>query len=295
MLALALTVLTIGTAPIDTARLRDITVGPAETLHTVSVGAGSPVVLIPGLVGGAYSWRAITQPLATRGHRVIIVEPLGTGFSSYPSHADYSLTAQADRIGQALDSLGVRHATIVAASVGSSLAMRLAYRRPELVRAVVSIDGGPVEEAATPGLRKAMKWAGLMKLFVGAGTMRRKIRHAMMANSADTTWVTDSTVRGYTAGPARDVHRTIDALHAMARSKEPELLRDHLGAINGPVRLLVGTVKHDSGVGDPEIEELKAGLADFGVDSVPGVGQFIQEERPEAVLAAVEAVSRVRP
>ncbi|HEX5385761.1 MAG TPA: alpha/beta fold hydrolase [Gemmatimonadales bacterium] len=274
---------------------RDITLGPDEVVRTTLLGIGKPVVLIPGLVGGAYSWRTIMAPLAERGYQAIIIDPLGTGFSGYPKHADYSLTAQADRIGRALDTLGVTHAMLVAQSVGASIAFRLAYRRPELVRSVVSLDGGPVEEAATPGLRSAMRFAGLIKLFMGSGTLRKKVRHGMLENSADSTWITDSVVYGYTAGPARNVHQAIDAMHGMARAKEPELLRDHLGGIRGPVRLLVGSMRHGSGIGDTEIAELKQGLRDFAVDSIFGAGQFIQEERPEAVLAAIDSVDRSRP
>jgi pimeloyl-ACP methyl ester carboxylesterase len=288
LLAVALAVL----APLADTVVRNVTVGPDEVMHTVSVGNGRPVVLIPGLFGGAYSWRTIAEPLAAQGYRAIIVEPLGTGFSGYPSKADYSLTAQADRIAQVLDSLAVRQSIVVALSVGASMGYRLAYRRPDLVRGVISIDGGPVEEAATPGLKSAMKWAGILKLFVGAGTIRGKVRKGMMSNSADTSWVTDSVVRGYTAGPARDVHRTIDALHGMARAKEPELLRDHLRDIKAPVRLLVGTFHHESAVGPSEIDLLRQSLPNFAVDSVDGVGQFIQEERPASVLDAIVALDR---
>ncbi|HEU4648887.1 MAG TPA: alpha/beta hydrolase [Gemmatimonadales bacterium] len=289
LLALALAVASV---PVDSV-VRDIGIAPNEVVRTTSIGTGRPVVLVPGLFGGAYSWRTIAGPLAERGYRAIVVEPLGTGFSGYPSKADYSLTAQADRIGHVLDSLGVQQSIVVAQSVGASMALRLAYRRPELVRGIISIDGGPVEEAATPGLRSAMKWAGLLKLFVGAGTIRKKVRNGMKENSADSTWITDSVVAGYTAGPARDVHRTIDALHGMARSKEPELLRDHLRDIKVPVRLMVGGHPHGSGVGDHEIELLRSELPAFAVDSVPGAGQFIQEEQPASVLDLIGALDSV--
>jgi pimeloyl-ACP methyl ester carboxylesterase len=272
--------------------VRDVLVGPDEIVRTTSIGAGRPVILVPGLFGGAYSWRTIAKPLAERGYRAIVIEPLGTGFSGYPPKADYSLTAQSDRIGRVLDSLGVQHAIVVAQSVGASMALRLAYRRPELVRGVISIDGGPIEDAATPGLKSAMKWAGLLKLFVGAGTIRRKVRNGMKENSADSTWISDSVVMGYTAGPARDMHRAIDALHGMARAKEPEQLHDHLRDIKIPVRLMVGGYRHGSAVGDHEIELLRQQLPDFAVDSVPGVGQFIHEERPASVLDAIQALDR---
>ena len=277
----------------DSVSARDITVAAGEVVHVTSAGTGTPVVLVPGLFGSAFGFRKLIEPLEAHGYRVIIVEPLGTGTSSYPKGVNYSLTAQADRIGVVLDTLGVRHALLVAHSVGVSMALRLTYRRPELVRGLLAIDGGPVEAAATPGLQHAMKFAVFIKLFMGQGTLRRKVRHGMIENSGDTTWVTDSVVHGYTAGPGRDLHRTIDVLHGMAKSHEPEFLSNHLAQIRVPVRLLVGTVPHPSGVTPEEVTELKGGIRNFGVDSVPGSGQFIHEEQPDAVLAAVAGLDEL--
>ena len=279
----------------DSVSARDITVAAGEVMHVTSVGSGAPAVLVLGLFGSAFGYRRLIGPLEERGYRVIIVEPLGTGTSAYPRGVDYSLTAQADRIASVLDTLGVRHALVVAHSVGVSMALRLTYRRPELVRGLLTIDGGPVEAAATPGLQHAMKFAVFLKLFMGQGTLRKKVRHAMVENSGDTTWITDSVVQGYTAGPGRDLHRTIDALRGMARSHEAARLRDHLAEIRVPVRLIVGMVPHGSAITSDEIIELKGSIGDFGVDSIPGSGQFIHEEQPEAVvdaLARLEDVSR---
>ena len=54
-----------------------------------------------------------------------------------------------------------------------------------------------------------------------------------------------------------------------------------------PVRLLMGTVVHPSGMKPEELLLLQQSLFDFAVDSVPGSGQYIGEERPEAVIAAI--------
>ena len=78
----------------------------------------------------------------------------------------------------------------------------------------------------------------------------------------------------------------------MAKSREPALLRDHLAEIHVPVRLMVGTVPHGSAITPDEITELKDAIGDFGVDSIPGSGQFIHEERPDSVVAAVAALDR---
>src|SRR2546428_7698221 len=109
------------------------------------------------------------------GYRAIVIEPLGVGNSGRPEHADYSLTAQADRIAGALDQLGVTWAVIVAHATSASIAYRLAYRRPDLVRAVVSLEGGPVEAAATPGVRRPMRLRARVQLVGGGPVLRQEI------------------------------------------------------------------------------------------------------------------------
>ncbi len=54
-----------------------------------------------------------------------------------------------------------------------------------------------------------------------------------------------------------------------------------------PVRLLVGTVPHPAEVTRDQRELLRDQLPDFRSDSVTGSGQYIHEEQPMAVLAAV--------
>ena len=64
--------------------------------------------------------------------------------------------------------------------------------------------------------------------------------------------------------------------------------RTTLARIMSPVRMLLGTTRHKSGPRPEEITLLRDSLPSFAVDSVPDVGQFIFEERPEAVLGAVQ-------
>ena len=89
-----------------------------------------------------------------------MIEPLGYGRSSYPDGADYSFTAQAERVSKVLDSLGMRQALFIANSTGASITLRLALAHPDLVRGILSIDGGPAESAATPGMKKAFRLGG---------------------------------------------------------------------------------------------------------------------------------------
>lgn len=272
-----------------------VTVAPAESLAVTVEGAGSPVVLIPGLFGSAYGYRGLLPRLAGSGFRAIVIEPLGVGGSSRPAGADYSLAAQAERVAGVLDTLGVEAALVVAHAVGAAIAFRLAYRRPDRVRGVLSIEGGPAESAATPGFRRAAKFAPLLKLLGGVALVREQIRRYLIAESGDTAWVSDETVHGYTAAAEADLGATLRAYSAMAEAVEPEPLAPNLRRIRCPVRLLVGGVPRRSRLGAHEVDRLRGAIAAFGVDTVPGAGHFVHEERPEVVAAAIRRLAAAAP
>jgi pimeloyl-ACP methyl ester carboxylesterase len=291
MLLLSLALLTV---PVDSAVVRDIEVARGETLRTTIIGAGKPLVLIPGIFGGAFGYRRITGPLVARGYQTIVIEPLGYGSSSHPKNADYSFDAQTVRVARTLDHLGVKRALFVAQSSGAAIAFRLAILRPELVRGLLSIDGGPAESAATPGMKKAFKLGGgLVKFAMDESKLRHDVRREIVRNSGDTTWVTDAVIRAYTAGQTSDMNGSIDAFQRMSKAKERDSLQDRLHQCAVPVRLLVGTVPHPAEVGREQRELLRQKLPNFRADSVRGSGQYIQEEQPAAVLAAVAGLDRV--
>jgi pimeloyl-ACP methyl ester carboxylesterase len=285
-----LLLLALALAPSDSARL--VSVAPAETLAVTLSGSdsGPPLVLIPGLFGSQFGFRKVVPPLNAAGYRTIVIEPLGIGSSSRPEHADYSLTAQADRIARVLDSLGVDSAVVVGHALGAAMALRLAYRRPDLVRGLVALDGGANETAVTPTFKRMLRLAPWIKLFGGVGLVRKKTRENLVSSSGDTTWVTDAVVLEYTAGMARDLTGTLKAYLAMAAAKEPERLAPHLAEVSCPVRLVIGSAPHGGKVSETDVALLQGSLPAFALDSIPGAGHYLHEEQPAVV---VEAVARL--
>src|SRR2546428_14043970 len=146
-------------------------------------GTGRPVAVIPGLFGGSFTFRKVLPLLAARGFRPIVIEPLGTGFSSRPAKADYSLAAQAHRMAAVLDSLGSGPVLVLAHSLGAAMAFRVAVDRPDLVRGIVSLEGGRAEQATTPMFRSAMRYLPWVKLFGGINLVRRKVPGVRLAVS----------------------------------------------------------------------------------------------------------------
>jgi pimeloyl-ACP methyl ester carboxylesterase len=173
-----------------------------------------------------------------------------------------------------------------------SVALRLALERPAQVRDLVSIEGGVAESAGTPGLRRALSLAGflghigLQRLVIGK--MAAKFR----ASSGDPSWITDEVMAGYLAPLKGDYHGVIAAYKAMASATEPQALEPRLPHLHCPVVLLVGGAPHDGAVGDNEIAVMHARVPAFTLVAVPGAGHWIQEERPQAVIEAVERAAR---
>lgn len=187
-----------------------------------------------------------------------------------------------------LDTLEVTGALLVAQSSGAAIAYRLAIQRPDLVRGLLSIDGGAMESAATPGLRKAFRFGGMLaRMAMDESRLRHDVRREIVRNSGDSGWVTDAVIGAYTGGQTADLRGSIDAFHRMAQSKEKESLAARLHQLRVPVRLLKGTVRHPSEVTREQEAQLRSAVADFASDSVPGAGQYIHEERPAAVLDAI--------
>jgi pimeloyl-ACP methyl ester carboxylesterase len=256
-----------------------------DTVAVTQAGSGPPVVIVPGMLGGAFAFRAVIERLSAAGRRVIVVEPLGTGSSGGASGGDYSLAAHAARTAEVLDGLGVRGAVIIGHSIASSIALRLASDRPDLVARIVSINGGVAERAGTGGLRSALRFAPLIRV-AGSGLARRHIRSGLVNSSGDRAWVTDEVVAAYTRGYSEDYGGVLRVLRGWASAVEPEPLAPRLPDVTAEFHLLVGDAPGNGGVPAGELAALEAGLRRFSREVVEGAGQYIHEEQPDAVAAA---------
>lgn len=255
-----------------------------EVLNVQKSGVAPRVVMMPGLSGCAFGFRHVTEGLDDAGVTWAIIEPLAIGASPRPLAADYSLTAQADRVAAVLADLGSQPKIIVGHGVSGSIAMRLALRHPELVRTVVSIEGGPEENAATATVRSSLKWAAVAARLGGGRLLRDRFQADLEAASGDRSWITGHVVRRYFAQVNRDLSAAIAALQAMVEAEEPQSLRENLGRIESDVTLLVGAAPHAGSVTSAEIEIFRAGLLHFSLQVVPDAGHFIFEEQPAIVI-----------
>jgi len=280
---------------LDSATVAHVAVAPHESLtvrstrpvSSVEDSLGAPVILLPGLLGGTFGFRKVTPDLAAAGHATYAIEPLGVGSSSHPDDGDYSLDAQADRIAVVLDTFHVTNAVIVGSNFGASVALRLAYRHPERVAAVLLLDGGPVDRSSTGGASIAMRMAPVLKFFGARGMARRRIADALREYSADPAWVTDGVVEEYAKPIVNDLGGAARVLSEMRRASINTPLAELLWQIRQPVRLLVGSANRRGGVEGSETTLLRQRIPDFAVDSVANSGAYLHEEQPQIVVRAI--------
>jgi pimeloyl-ACP methyl ester carboxylesterase len=120
---------------------RFIDVG-GRRLHTVCIGAGSPVVVFePSAFGNSLSFSEARETLARRV-RVCSYDRAGAGWSD-PGPDPLSIGMLADDALRVLDGVSPgAPAVVVASSVGGFTAELLARRHPERVAALVLLDAG---------------------------------------------------------------------------------------------------------------------------------------------------------
>jgi pimeloyl-ACP methyl ester carboxylesterase len=270
-----------------------IAAAPGEELSVTIQGDGPDVVLLPGLFGSAHSFRKVTKMLGESGYRSIVIDLLGMGSSARPKEGDYSLMAQAQRVGAVLDSLEISSATFIGHSLAASVAMRLAHTRSELVSSIVSIEGGPTEAAVTPGFRTLMRLAPAIRMSGAIRGLPALIRRELKSVSLDEEWITRELMGTYTRGFLTNQDATIDAFQGMARSEEPSSLSENLHLVSCPVVLLVSHHRHKSGPDQEEVDLMVRSLPSFSVDTVMNTGFFMQEENPRAVVDAVLQVAPI--
>lgn len=156
---------------------------PGARMHMLRAGAGSPFLLIHGLVGSSENWLENIGALA-QDRTVYAIDECNMGKSQRVASLDAGLEATADRLAAALDALGLDQADIAGHSHGGAVALMLAARHPERVRSLIlfapanpfsypadrlvrlfSTSLGRLVAHSAPYLPKRLQQAGLDRMF----------------------------------------------------------------------------------------------------------------------------------
>ena len=160
---------------------------PRVRLRVLDVGAGEPLLFVHGTAGPG-AWPSLIREL--KGFRCLILDRPGWGLSSaldYSKHEFGTVTASVLR--GALDGLGIDRAGVIANSIGTVWALRLAAQHPSTVSHLALLGGGPiVPEVHVPGIIRLIAspiGAVMVRLPESPGRVRSILRQGGHGASLD--------------------------------------------------------------------------------------------------------------
>jgi pimeloyl-ACP methyl ester carboxylesterase len=277
----------------DDLRHHFIDVDDGGRIHVVERGQGPPLVLLHGIMLSSALWVHQLRDLAAH-HRVIAVDLRGHGQSLTGSTGSGIGRLAAD-VGAVLEALHVEHAVIVGHSMGGMVALQLAVDLPGAERrrriaglVLASTTAGPF--TTVPG------WAGVTRI-TGPVTARALLLAerwgAKALPSRDLRWWVVRLGFGADAPPAQV--RFVEALHRGTSSRTladliPSLapfdLSSHLGAIDVPVLLVVGS--HDKLTAPRLARRMASALPEAQLVELPRCGHMPMLERPHEFSRLVD-------
>ena len=123
-----------------THRMSEIRVN-GVSLYYEEQGAGAPIVCIHGTGSSAILWAEAAAELAKRG-RTIVYDRRGFGRSERPEPYETNVHQHTDDAVALIDALEAAPAIVIGRSQGGEIAVDLAVRYPDRVRALALLEGG---------------------------------------------------------------------------------------------------------------------------------------------------------
>jgi 4,5:9,10-diseco-3-hydroxy-5,9,17-trioxoandrosta-1(10),2-diene-4-oate hydrolase len=170
-------------------------VGDGHRVHYHEAGAGPAVLFLHGSGPGASGWSNFRRNfpyLAERGFRVLVPDTIGYGYSSKPEDIEYHLDVLVDKVERFTKAVGVESCSVIGNSHGGAMSIGLALKRPDLVKKLVLMAPGGLEERET-----YMKMEGIRvmaKAFMAPEITRESMRKVFGLQLFDPSLVTDEII-----------------------------------------------------------------------------------------------------
>lgn len=250
-------------------------------------GRGRTLVFVHGLGGNVTHFEYVLGPLG-RGRRVAGLDLVGFGASAKP-FVNYSVERLSDHLLAFLDRRGIRKATLVGHSMGGTVCLATALRRPDVVEGLVMIGAA--------GIAPFPLWMRLGSRLV----LHRELLYPALRYGYD--WVLDNVfvdsvdenpnVRHFRIATLEDVAGAIPHLREFARVSESAcrdlVQRDYSDLVPGmraPVLAIWGEA--DRLVRLPGVADVLDRFPRLRTLFLPRTGHMPMIERPRQVIEAVE-------
>ncbi|MBI3914566.1 MAG: alpha/beta fold hydrolase [Chloroflexi bacterium] len=268
--------------PHDAADGNFVSLADGARMHYLARGdanAGTPLILIHGMMDSAQNWKKNIDELA-RTQRVYAIDLIGFGYSARQTRAAYSLKYFSETVAEFLDALEIARANIVGHSLGGAVALELARRLPARVNKLVLINPAVYLINRLAALNYAARIPILPRALVGLALTSRRMRDYALRRALGDATNFDPAYAEWRRQPTR-VRGTTDSLIAMAATWSPSDLARRLPEIAAPTLVLAG--ERDAVVPIAQSQRVARALPHAEFRVVPGTGHVAFEEAPAII------------
>ena len=262
-------------------------------LHFVERGTGTPLVLLHGNGSMIQDFQSSGLiDLAAKKYRVIAFDRPGFGHSERPRSTIWTPEAQADLIAASLKKIGVPRAIILGHSWGTLVALALALKYPQEVRALVLASGyyypnpradvvilsqpaipliGDLLSYTLSPLLSKLMWPLLLRKIFGPSPVPKKFE-----GFPEEMAVRPSQIRASAAESAL----MIPSAHALGKRYR---------LLDIPVAIVAGS--EDRLIESEQSAHLHRDIQHSTLRCIPGTGHMVHQTATEEIMAAIDRVA----
>src|SRR5215831_7976472 len=248
-----------------------------QPLHYLRAGSGPPLLLLHGLLGGAFCWRLNVDAFSRR-RTIFALDLPGLGACDAPRHLDCSMTAQAQRVLSLLEQLKLGSVDVVGSSWGGAISMFVAAESRRVRSLVLAAPVNPWSDFGAGRIRFLKGRVGGALLRIAWPVSRPVHRIAVERMYGDPRRVPAGTTEGYSslAMQPGKVHSVLSTLRSW--ENDVNALSRIIPRITAPSLLIWGT--RDGAVDLRSADQLRRALPASELALIEGAGHLPFEETP---------------
>jgi len=245
------------------------------------MGNGPPVVMVHGTPFSSHVWHRIAPEIA-RDHQVYLYDLLGYGQSEMRAGQDVSLGVQNKVLAALLRHWNLQRPSVVCHDFGAATVLRAHLLDGCAFERIVMFDAVALKPWGSPFVQHVRRHEDA---FAGVPAYLHRAILAAYLRGAVSRVMSDAELEPYlapwTGDPGQGAfYRQI----AQMDQKYTDEIEPHYARVRCPVSLLWGT--EDEWIPVAQGRKLAALLPDCRFAEVPGSGHLMQEDAPEAIVAA---------
>ena len=276
--------------------LHECRLSDTETLRYRIYGCGpATLVFFHGLAARSETWTELVPLFPAESYTLYLVDLLGSGESSKPKKADYSIRAHSQRLIRFLERLSLKEVTLVGHSLGGAVVLLAAIeamlaKKDRLLKSMV-IVAGPGYLQRLPLIAKLFRRPLAGPLFIALYAPDVWVKAGLKMAYYDQSLVDRNHIARY-APCYRDrasKRALVETCRQLIPSDQEQITRRY-GELRLPVLLLWG--RHDRIVPLAQGKRLQAAITASRLAVIEECGHNPQEEKPQEAFAIIDSFLR---